>query len=110
MGKGVETCRSAAFPPHVFLFIPTHGDGSYLVLRNAPAPARIRLFPEVCDGGGPAGFEGVLLPTGQSCEDSWITAGGLATATESGCAFLVALRPGVTTPVFAARQTAALTG
>lgn len=41
------------------------------------------------------GFKGVLLPTGQSCEDSWITAAGLATATER-LKSLVALRPGVT--------------
>ncbi len=52
-------------------------------------------------------FPGVLLPTGQSCEDSWITAAGLAAHTER-LKFLVALRPGVTSPVFAARQTAAL--
>ncbi|MBP2148800.1 alkanesulfonate monooxygenase SsuD/methylene tetrahydromethanopterin reductase-like flavin-dependent oxidoreductase (luciferase family) [Xanthobacter flavus] len=53
------------------------------------------------------GCKGVLLPTGQSCEDSWITAAGLATATER-LKFLVALRPGVTSPAFAARQAASL--
>ena len=38
---------------------------------------------------------------------SWITAAGLAAHTQR-LKFLVALRPGVTSPVFAARQTAAL--
>ncbi|WP_043879379.1 FMNH2-dependent alkanesulfonate monooxygenase [Azorhizobium caulinodans] len=94
-------------PPHMFWFIPTHGDGSYLGSETRQRPPEFGYFREVATAVDRLGFEGVLLPTGQSCEDSWITAAGLATATER-LRFLVALRPGVTTPVFAARQTAAL--
>lgn len=43
------------------------------------------------------GFDSVLLPTGQSCEDSWITATGLSVVTER-LKYLVAQRPGVTLP------------
>ncbi|GGF89743.1 alkanesulfonate monooxygenase [Azorhizobium oxalatiphilum] len=94
-------------PPTIFWFIPTHGDGSYLGSETRQRPPEFGYFREVATAVDRLGFKGVLLPTGQSCEDSWITAAGLATATER-LKFLVALRPGVTTPVFAARQAAAL--
>lgn len=48
-----------------------------------------------------------MLPTGQSCEDSWITATGLSVVA-GRLKYLVAMRLGVTSPTFAARQTAAL--
>jgi alkanesulfonate monooxygenase len=51
------------------------------------------------------GYEGVLIPTGRSCEDPWITAASLIDATKN-LKFLVALRPGVTTPALAARMAA----
>ncbi|MEP9368960.1 FMNH2-dependent alkanesulfonate monooxygenase [Xanthobacter sp. VNH20] len=90
-----------------FWFIPTHGDGAYLGSETRQRPPEFAYFREVAQAVDRLGFKGVLLPTGQSCEDSWITAAGLATATER-LKFLVALRPGVTSPAFAARQTAAL--
>ena len=52
-------------------------------------------FKEIAQAVDRLGFPGVLLPTGQNCEDSWIIASGLATVTEK-LKFLVALRPGVT--------------
>jgi alkanesulfonate monooxygenase len=47
----------------------------------------------------------VLIPTGRSCEDPWITAASLIDATKQ-LKFLVALRPGITTPALAARMAA----
>ncbi|NNM71342.1 FMNH2-dependent alkanesulfonate monooxygenase [Enterovirga aerilata] len=96
-----------ADPIHFFWFIPTHGDGSYLGSERQQRPAEFPYFKQIAQAVDQLGFEGVLLPTGQSCEDSWITATGLATVTER-LKFLVALRPGVVSPSFAARQTAAL--
>lgn len=90
-----------------FWFIPTHGDGSYLGTDHLSRKPEFRYFRQVAVAVDDLGFDGVLLPTGQSCEDSWITATGLAVATRQ-LKFLVALRPGVTSPTFAARQTAAL--
>jgi len=49
----------------------------------------------------------VLLPTGRSCEDSWIVASALAPLTER-LRFLVAVRPGLQSPTVAARMTATL--
>ncbi|MEP9375106.1 FMNH2-dependent alkanesulfonate monooxygenase [Aquabacter sp. CN5-332] len=94
-------------PLNFFWFIPTHGDGSYLGSETRQRPPEFGYFKQVAQAVDRLGFKGVLLPTGQSCEDSWITATGLATVTER-LKFLVALRPGVITPALAARQTAAL--
>ncbi|TIU47915.1 MAG: LLM class flavin-dependent oxidoreductase, partial [Mesorhizobium sp.] len=98
---------ASASPLDFFWFIPTHGDGSYLGTEKQQRPPEFGYFKEIAQAVDRLGFPGVLLPTGQNCEDSWITATGLATLTER-LKFLVALRPGVTLPTFAARQTAAL--
>ncbi|WP_127088241.1 FMNH2-dependent alkanesulfonate monooxygenase [Aquabacter cavernae] len=94
-------------PLNFFWFIPTHGDGAYLGSETRQRPPEFGYFKQIAQAVDRLGYQGVLLPTGQSCEDSWITATGLAAVTER-LKFLVALRPGVTTPAFAARQTAAL--
>jgi alkanesulfonate monooxygenase len=94
-------------PLSMFWFIPTHGDGWYLGSERQQRPPEFPYFKQIAQAVDQLGYEGVLLPTGQSCEDSWITATGLATVTER-LKYLVALRPGVVTPAFAARQTAAL--
>jgi alkanesulfonate monooxygenase len=94
-------------PLEFFWFIPTHGDGAYLGTDKGSRRPEFRYFRQVAMAVDQLGFKGVLLPTGQSCEDSWITATGLATATER-LKFLVALRPGIISPTVAARQTATL--
>lgn len=99
--------RPEADPINFFWFIPTHGDGAYLGSERQQRPAEFPYFKQIAQAVDQLGFQGVLLPTGQSCEDSWITATGLATVTDR-LKFLVALRPGVVNPSFAARQTAAL--
>jgi alkanesulfonate monooxygenase len=94
-------------PLDLFWFIPTSGDGPYLGTQERHRPADFRYLREIATAVDRLGFKGVLLPTGRGCEDAWITATALATATER-LRFLVALRPGVATPAFFARQTAAL--
>lgn len=94
-------------PLSLFWFIPTQGDGRYVGSDVGHRPADYGYLREVAIAVDRLGFEGVLLPTGKGCEESWIVATALATATER-LKFLVALRPGVTSPAFAARQAAAL--
>lgn len=53
------------------------------------------------------GFHGVLIPTGKSCEDPWITAASLLSVTQK-LRFLVAVRPGLQSPTLAARMTSTL--
>jgi alkanesulfonate monooxygenase len=49
----------------------------------------------------------VLLPTGRSCEDSWVVASALVPLTKQ-LRFLVAVRPGLQSPSVAARMAATL--
>jgi len=53
------------------------------------------------------GYFGVLLPTGRSCEDSWVVASAVAPWTER-LRYLVAVAPGLQSPSVAARMTATL--
>lgn len=88
-------------------FLPTSGDGRYLgadIGNRAPDNAYLREIAVATDR---LGYDGVLLPTGQFCEDSWITAASVAPFTER-LKYLVAIRPGVATPAHYARQAAAL--
>lgn len=94
-------------PIRFFWFIPTYGDGPYLGSTHLGRSADFPYLKEVAQAVDRLGYEGVLLPTGQNCEESWVTATGLAAVTEQ-LKYLVALRPGVVLPAYAARQTAAL--
>ena len=51
------------------------------------------------------GYEGVLLPTGVSCEDAWVVASSMIPLTRR-LKFLVAIRPGLMSPSLAARMAA----
>ena len=66
-------------------------------------------FPikQVAQAADTLGYYGVLLPTGRSCEDSWVVASALVPLTER-LRFLVAVRPGLQLPTLAARMTATL--
>lgn len=94
-------------PLDFFWFIPTHGDGRYLGSSLGERQPDFGYFKQIAQAADRLGYGGVLLPTGQNCEESWITATGLAAVTDR-LKYLVALRPGVTLPTFAARQAAAL--
>lgn len=90
-----------------FWFIPTHGDGRWLGSSEGSRPTEYGYLLQIAQAADRLGFEGVLIPTGRTCEDSWILAASLAPQTQR-LKFLVAVRPGVTSPLFAARQAATL--
>ncbi|OZI63901.1 FMNH2-dependent alkanesulfonate monooxygenase [Bordetella genomosp. 1] len=89
----------------VFWFIPTHGDSRYLGTRQGAREASFDYFRQVAVAADTLGYDGVLLPTGRSCEDAWVVASSLISATRQ-LKFLVAIRPGVSSPQFAARMAA----
>ncbi len=91
----------------ILWFIPTHGDSRYLGTSKGARVADLDYFKQVAIAADTLGYEGVLLPTGRSCEDSWIVAASLVDATRR-LKFLVALRPGIVTPVQSARMAATL--
>ena len=89
----------------IFWFIPTHGDSRYLGTSKGARQVDHAYMKQIAVAVDHLGYEGVLIPTGRSCEDPWITAASLIDATQN-LKFLVALRPGVTTPALAARMAA----
>jgi len=91
----------------ILWFIPTHGDSRYLGTSKGARAATFDYFKQVAIAADSLGYEGVLIPTGRSCEDSWILAASLIDATRR-LKFLVALRPGLVQPSQSARMAATL--
>ncbi|MDG2703245.1 LLM class flavin-dependent oxidoreductase, partial [Vibrio parahaemolyticus] len=89
---------------NILWFIPTHGDGRYLGSSKGARQADYPYFKQIAQAADQLGYTGVLLPTGRSCEDPWLTATALAAET-THLKFLVALRPGLMQPSVAARMT-----
>jgi alkanesulfonate monooxygenase len=90
---------------HVFWFIPTHGDSRYLGTAEGAREADHAYFTQVAQAADHLGYEGVLIPTGRSCEDPWVVAASLIPVTRQ-LKFLVAVRPGLHQPSLAARMAA----
>src|SRR3954454_23345564 len=89
----------------ILWFIPTHGDARYLGTRHGARAADFAYFKQIAIAADSLGYEGVLLPTGSSCEDSWGRAASLIDVTRR-LKFLIALRPGLVQPVQSARMAA----
>jgi alkanesulfonate monooxygenase len=87
----------------VFWFIPTHGDSRYLGTSKGARPIDANYLKQVAVAADTLGYDGVLLPTGRSCEDAWVVASSLIHVTQK-LKFLVAIRPGLTTPGLAVRM------
>jgi alkanesulfonate monooxygenase len=98
---------SAIESANVLWFIPTHGDGRYLGTSVGGRAVNFAYLRQIAEAADTLGYYGVLLPTGKSCEDSWVVASALAPQTER-LRFLVAVRPGLQSPTVAARMTATL--
>ncbi|UJF31501.1 FMNH2-dependent alkanesulfonate monooxygenase [Paenibacillus hexagrammi] len=89
----------------VFWFIPTHGDGKYLGSQVGARAVNHHYVKQIAQAADELGFEGVLLPTGRSCEDAWVVASTLIPVTER-LKFLIAVRPGLMSPTLSARMAA----
>jgi alkanesulfonate monooxygenase len=91
----------------VFWFLPTHGDGHYLGTTQGARPVTLNYLKQVAQAADSLGYHGVLIPTGRSCEDSWVIASALVPLTER-LRYLVAIRPGIISPTVSARMAATL--
>ncbi len=89
----------------VFWFIPTHGDSRYLGTGEGARQLSHDYLKQVAQAADSLGYEGVLIPTGRSCEDPWVVAASLLPVTQR-LKFLVAVRPGLHQPSLAARMAA----
>jgi alkanesulfonate monooxygenase len=92
---------------NIFWFLPIHGDGHYLGTQYGSRAVDHNYLTQIARAAEHLGYGGVLIPTGRSCEDSWIVASSLIAATRR-LKFLVALRPSTISPTVSARQAATL--
>lgn len=90
---------------NVFWFLPTHGDSRYLGTSKGARQVDFDYLKQVAVAADTLGYDGVLLPTGRSCEDAWVAASSLIAETKQ-LKFLVAVRPGLSTPGLAVRMAA----
>ena len=98
---------SPARAADILWFLPTHGDGRYLGSEIGARHVSLSYLSQIARAADELGYYGVLLPTGRSCEDSWVIASAMVPLTQR-LRFLVAVRPGLTEPAFAARTAATL--
>ncbi|WP_017777534.1 FMNH2-dependent alkanesulfonate monooxygenase [Paraburkholderia kururiensis] len=91
----------------IFWFLPTSGDTRYLGQSDsgrAPSNAYMR---QIAVAAEELGYDGLLIPTGSSCLDPWVTAASLAPVTRR-IKLLVALRTSLGNVTASARQAATL--
>jgi alkanesulfonate monooxygenase len=105
-------------------FLPTSGDGRGIFggghniplagasadaealtarARTVIRPPDIDYLAQIARSAEQLGFTGVLTPTGTWCEDAWLTTAALIAQTQR-LKFLVAFRPGLTSPTLAAQM------
>ena len=69
-------------PANVLWDLPTHGDSRYLGTTTGGREVNFNYLRQIAQAADQLGYYGVLLPTGRSCEDSWVTASAVAPWTE----------------------------
>ena len=89
----------------VFWFIPTIGDGRYLGEEQQSRETNLPYLRQIATAVDELGFYGVLLPTGNLCEDAWVVASSIMPSTRR-LKFLVAVRPTITSATLSARMAA----
>lgn len=91
----------------IFWFIPTNGDFHQLNNSEGSRPATYNYVKQIAQAVDDLGYTGVLIPTGKTCEEGFIVASSLIPLTQN-LKFLVAVRPGLMSPSYAARMSATL--
>ncbi|QLF93566.1 FMNH2-dependent alkanesulfonate monooxygenase [Pseudomonas sp. ABC1] len=91
----------------IFWFLPTSGDTRYLGKSDSGRPASNAYMRQIAVAAENLGYDGLLIPTGSSCLDPWVTAASLIAETRR-IKLLVALRTSLGNPTATARQAATL--
>jgi alkanesulfonate monooxygenase len=99
-------------PLSLHWFLPSHGDGREIgrtgvvggarAVRRSPDLGYLAQVAQAADG---FGFTGALVPFGLFCEDPWLVSAALAAQTRA-LRFMLALRPGLASPVLTAQMAA----
>ena len=100
-------------PIRLHWYLPTSGDGRSISDRAFPSldgkagdtgrVPDIEYMAQIARAADQLGFCGVLTPTGIWCEDAWLVTAALSRETER-LKFIVAFRPGLTSPVLSANM------
>lgn len=91
----------------IFWFLPTSGDTRYLGTSDFGRAPDIDYIQQIAVAADRLGYDGLLIPTGASCLDPWVTAASLVPVTHR-IKLLVALRTSLMGPTASARQAATL--
>jgi alkanesulfonate monooxygenase len=89
--------------------LPSHraGDGWQVNQKVPERPPTFEYLARVVQAAEEAGFVNILTPCGTHCVDAWAVASTLFPVTRK-IKFIVAFRPGITGPVYAAQQSNSL--
>jgi alkanesulfonate monooxygenase len=98
---------TASQPLDLFWSVPVSGDSRHVGTVTGDRPGYFDQLKDIALAADRLGFKGLVIPTGQGCDDPWVTAAALAPVTEH-LQLVLALRPGVASPTHVARQAAAL--
>ncbi len=79
------------------------GDGHQVIQETPERPPTQEYLARVTRAAEEAGFANILVPTGTHCMDPWATSAALSSVTEK-IKFLIAFRPGLTSPTLLAQQ------
>jgi len=91
----------------IFWFLPTSGDTRYLGTSDFGRAPDNDYIQQIAVAADRLGYDGLLIPTGASCLDPWVTAASLVPVTRR-IKLLVALRTSLIGPTASARQAATL--
>jgi alkanesulfonate monooxygenase len=100
MGRGHSLPPASHDPDGHYQVLP-HVQGAAAVER----PPDIEYLAQVARAAEQLGFDAVLTPTGTWCEDAWLVTAALTRETKR-LKFLVAFRPGLSSPTLAAQMAA----
>ena len=87
---------------NILWFLPTHGDGRYLGTGIGGREVNFNYLRQIAQAADQLGYYGVLLPTGRSCEDSWIVASSVAPFTERLRYLIAVMRAAENSPLASA--------
>ena len=77
----------------IFWFLPTSGDTRYLGTSDFGRPATNEYMRQIAVTAESLGYDGLLIPTGSSCLDPWVTAASLAISFNSPACKLFEFKP-----------------
>ncbi|MFD1676120.1 LLM class flavin-dependent oxidoreductase [Alicyclobacillus fodiniaquatilis] len=87
-------------------FLPTSGDGEFIGV-TPERESTLDYLTQVAQTAEASGFTFALIPTGSTCTDAWILGSAIVARTKTFKP-LVAMRPGLISPILAARMAGAL--